>query len=168
VIVSARRLSVHAHSELRAEAPRARRRLAVLRCYHRGMQAAPPDGDDARWVLLAVARDGDDAGRWASALDAAGIATELRIADAAHLTPRSSVVIGANVAPDQLFAFPLYVRADQRSAAATVLVDQGWDGGFGQVTGGDGGIGLRIAVRGALLSTLAGVGLALLLLWRGI
>ena len=132
------------------------------------MQAAPPNRDDARWVLLAVARDGDAAERWASALDAAGIEAELRIGDAAHLTPRSSVVIGANVAPDQLFAFPLYVRADQRDAAATVLVDQGWDGRFGQLPGGGSGIGLPIAVRGALLATLAGGALALLLLWLGL
>jgi hypothetical protein len=138
------------------------------RCYDRDVQAAPPNRDDARWVLLAVAGDGDAAERWASALDAAGIETELRIGDAAHLTPRSSVVIGANPAPDQLFAFPLYVRADQRHAATTVLLDQGWDGRFGQVPSGGSGIGLAIAVRGALLATLAGGALALLLLWRGL
>ncbi len=132
------------------------------------MQAAPPNRDDARWMPLAKARDGGDAGRWTSALDAAGIETELRVGDAPHLTPRSSVVLGANGTPDQLFAFPLCVRSDQRRAAATVPVDQGWDAGFGQATSGEGGIGLRSPLRGALLSTLAGVGLALLLLWRGI
>ena len=118
-------------------------------------------------MLLAIAREGDTASRWASALDAAEIEHELRIGDAAHLTSRASTVLGANPVPDSLFAFPLYVPSRRREAAAAVLVDQGWDGRFGQQpVDGDGGGGLQLGLRGAAAAVVAGgaVTLALLLL----
>ena len=134
------------------------------------MQATGADTADERWVLLAVAREGDTSERWAAALDAAEIEYELRIGDAAHLTSRASTVLGANPVPDSLFAFPLYVPVARREAAATVLVDQGWDGRFGQRPAdgdrGHGGVGVKVALRGAAVAVAAGgaVTIALLLL----
>ena len=130
------------------------------------MQATFTDQLDQRWVLRAVARDGATAERWSATLDGAGIDVEVRIGDAVDLTKGSSMwPIGSSGEGHQLFAFPLFVPADRRDAAATVLVDHGWNRRFGEAARG---ACPRFVLRGALFATLAGGAVALLLLWRGL
>lgn len=113
---------------------------------------------DGSLVRIAVTDDGETAQRWADALTNEGINAEVHLADAMHLGPGGSVF---PVGPS--FAYPLLVPADQREAAAAVLVDLGRDGPFGR------GLGMnpQLALRGALLATLAGIAIALLALLRG-
>lgn len=121
------------------------------------------DGDE--WVPLAVARDADTADEWVSALDDAGIDAEVRIGDAVNLTSGSSFWPTASPGGHQFFAYPLFVPAGQREAAAGVLIERGWDGRHGQV--GRTPVDPAFVLRGALFATLAGGVVALLLLWRG-
>ena len=127
--------------------------------------AGGDDGD--RWVLLAVARDGETAEQWTAALADAGVDAQARIGDAVQLTKGSSFWPAMNPG-DGLFAFPLFVRAEQRQEAASVLVDRGWDGrsGWPEPEGGR-RLGLDVALPGALLATLVGALVALLLVLRG-
>ena len=121
-------------------------------------------------MLLAVARDGETAARWASALEDAGLEADVRIDDAVALTKGSSMwpIVSPGGGGHQLFAYPLFVPRGEREAAASVLVDQGWDGRFGQTpAGGRSAIGLNVALRGALFAVLSGVAVVLFLLWRG-
>jgi hypothetical protein len=119
---------------------------------------------DDRWVLLAVARDDTTADRWAQALNAAGVDSEVRIGDAVELLGRPSALSGAAAGPDFLFAFPLYVPAEQRDAAARALIDAGWDGRHGSRGGA---LAPSLVIRGALGALAAAAVVALLLLARG-
>ncbi len=77
-------------------------------------------------------------------------------------------VVGPGGSGHQLFAYPVFVPTGKREAAASVLVNQGWDGRFGQTpAGGRSAMGLDVALRGALFAVLSGVVVVLLLLWRG-
>ena len=134
------------------------------------METAPPDGGEESWVLLAVARDGETAARWASALEHAGLEADVRIDDAVALTKGSVDVASRKSGRRRTPALrvPGLRPPGEREAAASVLVDQGWDGRFGQTpAGGRSIIGLDVALRGALFAVLSGVVVALLLLWRG-
>lgn len=113
---------------------------------------------DGSLVRIAVAGDGETAQRWADALTEEGIDAEVHIADAAHLGPGGSIFPAG-----PSFAYPLLVPADQREAAAAVLVDLGRDGPFGRRLG----MNAELALRGALFAMLAGMAIALLALLRG-
>lgn len=126
------------------------------------MQAVKTGPREPSWVMLAVAREADVAERWADALEAQGIEAEIRIDDAVALTAGSSFWPAGGSGSG--FAYPLFVPAQSRAEAATILVDQGWDGRFG-----DRGtrVDPKLVLRGALVATLAGVALAVLLLIQG-
>lgn len=124
------------------------------------MRTVTTESREPSWVMLAVAREADVAERWAEALEAQGIEAEIRIDDAVALTAGSSFWPAAGSG----FAYPLFVPAQSRAAAAAILVDQGWDGRFGdRSTRIDPGL----VLRGALVAALAGVALAVLLLIQG-
>lgn len=119
------------------------------------MQSTFIEQGGERWTLLAVARDAETAELWRESLEAFQIGAEIRIGDAAHLTTRSSVIIGANSpAGDMLFAYPIFVPAEQRERAAAVLIDNGWDGRFGSVNRAQ-GMDTTTLVRGTI-AILAG------------
>lgn len=124
------------------------------------MQTVSTGPPETSWVMLAVAREADVAERWADALEAQGIEARIRIDDAVALTSGSSFW----PATGSGFAYPLFVPAQSRAAAATILVDQGWDGRFGDRSTR---VDPNLVLRGALVATLTGVALAVLLLVRG-
>lgn len=128
------------------------------------MQAVTTDPREPAWVMLAVAREAETAERWAGALEQRGIDVEVRIDDAIALTNGSSFWPTASPGGHRLFAFPLFVPAEARAEAATVLVDAGWDGRYGQ-TGSS--IDPGVILRGAIAATLAGAALAGVLMLRG-
>ena len=128
------------------------------------MQTTSTDRSEPTWIMLAVARDGDVAERWVDALEAAAIDVEVRIDDAIALTNGSSLWPSASPRGYRLFAYPIFVPADAREAAATVLVDKGWDGGHGQTTPG---MSLRMMLQGAFAAILAGGVVAAALLLSG-
>ncbi len=128
------------------------------------MQAVTTDPREPSWVMLAVAREAETAERWAGALEQRGIDVEVRIDDAIALTNGSSFWPTATPGGHRLFAFPLFVPAEARAAAAAVLVDGGWDGRYGQ-TGSS--IDPGVILRGAIAATLAGAALAAVLMLRG-
>ncbi len=143
---------------------RTRQNSAHAVCYDRTMQAVTTESQEPAWVMLAVAREPEVAEHWANCIEQQGIAVEIRIDDAVALTAGSSFLPAAGSGGHQLFAYPIFVPAESRAAAAAILVDQGWDGCFGdrrtQLSPG-------LVLRGALLATLVGVALAVLLLLRG-
>ena len=124
------------------------------------MQRISTDSREPSWVMLAVARDADVAERWAEAIEAQGIEARIRIDDAIALTAGSSFW----PAGPSGFAYPIFVPAESRTEAATILVDEGWDGRFGDRRDR---IDPALVLRGAVFATLAGVALAVLLLIRG-
>lgn len=74
-------------------------------------------------VPLALTSDDAAATRWIEALQREGIDAELRIEDGLRLNSGSSVF-----PTGPLFATALFVPADERERAASVLIDHGWDG----------------------------------------
>ena len=128
------------------------------------MQTTSTDRHEPTWIMLAVARDGDVAERWVDALEAAAIDVEVRIDDAVALTNGSSFWPSASPGGHRLFAYPIFVPADARDEAATVLVDEGWDGRHGQTTSG---MSSRLMLRGAVAAIVAGSVVATALLLSG-
>ena len=124
------------------------------------MQPVSTDSPEPSWVMLAVAREADIAERWAEAIEAQGIEAHIRIDDAIALTAGSSFW----PAGPSDFAYPIFVPAESRTEAATILVDEGWDGRFGDRRDR---IDPTLVLRGAVFAPLAGVALAVLLLIRG-
>ena len=113
---------------------------------------------EERWALLAIARDAQTAEQWQDALDDDEITSEVRIEDSA-LVGRSSTMPHTNAAiGHELFAYSVWVPAEEREAAAKTLIDAGWDGNYGQ---GDNTISSGFALRGALLAL--GVGILLII-----
>jgi hypothetical protein len=76
----------------------------------------------SRLVPLARTDDEACARAWLAARDAAEVAAELRIEDARKLGSSSMLPLGP------VFATTLYVSGEQRTRAAAVLIDLGWDG----------------------------------------
>ncbi|MSQ28939.1 MAG: hypothetical protein EXR68_00395 [Dehalococcoidia bacterium] len=77
----------------------------------------------APFAPLAITDDQAMARRWLDALNAAGVPAELRIEDARHLAAaRLPLPLGP------IFATTLFVLADERARAASLLIDLGWDG----------------------------------------
>ena len=118
---------------------------------------------DARWTLLAIARDDRTSEQWQDALDDAGIESEVRIEDAV-LTGRSSMLTQLNSPTDaQLFSFALWVPTTAREDAARALVDAGWDGNHGQRSNA---ISTGFALRGALFALAAAAAVIIVRLVR--
>ncbi len=106
-------------------------------------------------MVLAVAHEADVAERWAEAIEA-----QIRIDDAIALTAGSSFW----PAGPSGFVYPIFVPAESRTEAATILVDEGRDGRFADRRDR---IDSALVLRGAGLAKLAGVALAVLPLIRG-
>jgi hypothetical protein len=123
------------------------------------MQAVSTDSREPSWVMLAVAREADVAERWADALAEQGIEAHIRIDDAVALTAGSSFWPAGSSG----FAYPLFVPAESRTEAATILVDEGWDGRFGNRRDR---VDSAFVLRGAVVATLSGLALVVLLLIR--
>ena len=117
----------------------------------------------SKLVPLAVTEDETAARRWVSSLDAAGIHAELRIEDTRGLGTGSSMLPLGPV-----FATALYVPAEQRTEAATVLIDLGWDGRH--VSGGLRGrpaLPLSTLVSALLAALAGGLAVAIAVVLRG-
>ena len=110
-------------------------------------------------VRLAVAGDEDEARRWLDALTRAEIDAELRIEEAARLAAGSSVF-----PTGPAFATALYVAASRRADAAAVLIDVGWQGRL--MPRPRHTIDPTVAVVGAVVTALVGVGMAVVLAMR--
>lgn len=113
------------------------------------MQALGHSPSADHWALLAIARESQAADQWQDALHAAGIESEVRIADAV-LTGRSSVLTHVNSPSDaQLFSFAVWVPAANRDQARQTLAAAGWDGRHGLRSDP---VSWSFALRGALIT----------------
>jgi len=110
-------------------------------------------------VLLTVEEDAERAGDYHELLLAEGIEAELHIEHAASFGSRSSVYPSG--AP---FVYALFVPARQAEAAATALIEDGWDGRRSAFSRGRSRLDPSFVLRGALLALLAGIALAAVLI----
>jgi hypothetical protein len=108
------------------------------------------------WMRLAVSRDGDEAQVWRQALEDAGVAVEVRIADALSAQPGSSPLTAIGGAPQE-FAYLVFVPREARDQAAAALIDAGWRPGRELR-----GVSAGVVLRGALIA--AGVAIVLIVL----
>src|SRR5215207_3792091 len=109
-----------------------------------------------RFVPLAITDDEVMARRWVEALDAAGVPVELRIEDARRLGTTSTML---PLGP--LFATALYVAAERRDDAASVLIDLGWDGRrIGRGLHSSGLLPAQALVGSVVAATISGLALA--------
>ena len=114
-------------------------------------------------VLLTVQQDADVAGSWRDALVEANVDVELHIEDGASFSATSSLYPTHGTSTPWVYA--LFVPRADRERAAGALINHGWDGRSGTMAN-RWRIGHAFALRGALISILAGatVVVALLLL----
>lgn len=123
------------------------------------------EATDPAWAMLAVARDVETSEAWQDALEAEGIASEVRLEDAV-ITGRSSATTYANgPGLDQLFSYALWVPASDRDAAAAALIDAGWDGRYGRQSAPS--MSASYVVRGTLVALAAGALFVAVLLRAG-
>ena len=116
-------------------------------------------------VLLTVQQDADVAGSWRAALIEAGVDVELHIEDGASFSATSSLYPTHGTSTPWVYA--LFVPRADRERAAGALIDHGWDGRSGTMAG-RWRVDPAFALRGALVSILAGAAVVVaLLLLRG-
>ncbi len=116
-------------------------------------------------VLLTIQQDADIAGSWRDALIEADVDVELHIEDGASFSSTSSLYPTYGASTPWVYA--LFVPRADRDRAASALIDHGWDGRSGTMAGRQ-RVDLGFALRGALLSILAGAAVVVtLLLLRG-
>jgi hypothetical protein len=113
-------------------------------------------------VPLAVTEDEGAARHWLASLDAAGIPAELRIEDARRLGNSSSVLPLGPV-----YATALYVAAERRVDAASVLIDLGWDGRHVSEGLHHRALPLRALLGGTVAALLAALAVAVAALLQG-
>lgn len=124
------------------------------------MEPTPRPQAPAARIRLAVLRDPRDAERYRDGLEAAGIDARVEIDDAQRALPGESLLPGLIGGGQPLFVYPLSIPADERTRAASVLIDLGWDGRRGgrrTVAMAPGAL-----LRGALLALAAGAAVAAL------
>jgi hypothetical protein len=129
------------------------------------LRSQQTDSGGERWAMLAVARDASTAERWRDVLEEHSVDAEIRIEDAV-MTGRSTATTYANSPGDPLFAYAVWVPADDREEAASVLIDAGWDGRYGEQSRG-GGMSTGYVVRGTLIAIAIAVGLVVLRMATG-
>ena len=130
------------------------------------IRSADRERPEDRWVMLAVAREADVAESWQAALEDEGIEAEVRLEDAV-ITGRSTATTYANgPSVDQLFAYAVWVPATDREQAAAILIDEGWDGQYGERDSGA-SMTTSYVVKGTLVALAAAALFVTILLRAG-